>query len=104
MTSFAAANSFHSYLVSASCSDRTVRVLDLNAQSVGLTLKDCHTKPVHKIVQKFGGASPMAGGEYNANLILTGSLGDGVKTWDIRRKTQGKSYFYTGVKLKIHGN
>ena len=44
------------------------------------------------------------GGEYNANLILTGSLGDGVKTWDIRRKTQGKSYFYTGVKLKIHGN
>ena len=46
----------------------------------------------------------MAGGEYNANLILTGSLGDGVKTWDIRRKSQGKSYFYTGVKLKIYGN
>ena len=41
------------------CSDRTLRLIDLNSQRVTSKISDCHTRPVHKIIQAQYHCGPM---------------------------------------------
>ena len=91
ITTFTAANQFHSYLAICACSDRSVRVIDFNTQCVTCTVEDSHSRPIHKILQVQQGPSsskPFTSDMYsNYNMFLTGALGDGVKIWDLRTLT-----------------
>ena len=80
---FSASNRFFSYLVFCACSDKAIRILDLNEQKVCREITNVHQRPVQQIVQptKSGGnvSSPDL-----CNLFLTSALGDGAKLWDLR--------------------
>lgn len=119
ITTFTAANQFYSYIVLSACSDKTLRLIDLNSQRVTSQISDCHTRPVHKIIQaQYHCGPPMAtealwrpkngndtdvsefensqisnssATEVNSlyNIFLTGALGDGVKLWDMRTFASG---------------
>ena len=119
LATFTAANQFYSYIVLCACSDRTLRLIDLNSQRVTSQISDCHTRPVHKIIQAQYHCGPMVTDvllrppqndpncdsqdlqnnqyvdssvtEANSlyNIFLTGALGDGVKLWDMRTFASG---------------
>ena len=59
IATFTAANQFYSYVVLCACSDRTLRLIDLNTQRVTSQISDCHTRPVHKIIQAQYHCGPM---------------------------------------------
>ena len=42
------------------CSDRTLRLIDLNSQRITSQISDCHTRPVHKIIQAQYHCGPIA--------------------------------------------
>ena len=103
----------------SACSDKTLRLIDLNSQRVTSQISDCHTRPVHKIIQAQYHCGPpiVADGTWKSqnrndpdnaefqdpqisdssvtaanslyNIFLTGALGDGVKLWDMRTFASG---------------
>ena len=51
----------------SACSDKTLRLIDLNSQRVTSQIPDCHTRPVHKIIQaQYHCGPPMV-----SNVLLT---------------------------------
>ena len=41
---------FYSYIVLVACSDKSLRVMDMNAQQILRQIPHCHAKPVTKLV------------------------------------------------------
>uniref|UniRef100_T1J5W5 WD repeat-containing protein 55 homolog n=1 Tax=Strigamia maritima TaxID=126957 RepID=T1J5W5_STRMM len=79
----AAINQFYSYLVLCACSDRSVRIFDMNVGSVVQQVFDVHTKPPYKICLNSGSA--FAAQHPSAyNMFLTTAVGDNIKLWDLR--------------------
>ena len=89
INTFSAVNEFRSYLVLAACSDRSLRVIDLNKEAVTEVLPRVHQHKVHKILQVTGGDSNQDGFEPGTsssyNIFVTGALSDGIKLWDLRQ-------------------
>ena len=88
VNTFSAVNEFHSYLVLAACSDRSLRIVDLNKQAESQIIPRIHSHKVHKILQVTGGHNqngfePGCSSLYN--IFLTGAQSDGIKLWDLRQ-------------------
>ncbi len=74
----------------AACSDKSLRVVDLNRQSVAQVVPRIHTHKVHKVLQVTSGEHVNSGtfepGHSSLyNLFVTGALSDGIKLWDLRQ-------------------
>ena len=83
ITDLTAINQFYSYLVFCACSDKTVRVLDLNEQRVCAELPtSAHQRPIHSLVQSGRKGVPEEPNSHN--LFASSALADGAKLWDLR--------------------
>jgi WD40 repeat protein len=88
VNTFSAVNDFHSYIVLAACSDRSLRIIDLNKEAVTQVLPRIHQHKVHKILQVTSGCSQdefRPGSSSLYNIFITGALSDGIKLWDLRQ-------------------
>ena len=77
-------NQFFSFLALLGCSDRSVRVYDLNQGRVVRSLASCHARPVHTIIQNQGSLS-LSHPDRGYDLFLTAALSDGAALWDLRQ-------------------
>ena len=87
VTDLAAINQFFSHLVLCACSDRSLRLIDLNHQTVAREMTSVHQRPIHAVVQ------PRSNGHISSeayNLFVTSALGDGAKLWDVRSRNDGR--------------
>ncbi|XP_065660897.1 WD repeat-containing protein 27 isoform X2 [Hydra vulgaris] len=83
ISSFSAMNSFYSYLVLASCSNRDIFVYDMNVGQIRQTIKDAHTRLIHSLKQNQGSVAVTQASEAY-DLFVTAASTDGVKLWDLR--------------------
>ena len=84
VTTMSCVNQFFFFLALVGCSDRSVRVYDLNQGKVLRSLANCHSRPVYSILQNQG--SPrLSHPDRGYDLFLTAALGDGASLWDLRR-------------------
>uniref|UniRef100_A0A674KAV6 WD repeat domain 27 n=1 Tax=Terrapene triunguis TaxID=2587831 RepID=A0A674KAV6_9SAUR len=83
ITSLSAINDFHSYIILAAGSNRTLEVFDLNAGCSAAVIPDAHSRSVHQICQNKGSAFSTQPLEAY-NLFMTTATGDGIKLWDLR--------------------
>lgn len=78
----------------AACSDKSLRVIDLNKQQEVQSIPKVHSYKVSKVLQVTGANleddlySLDSSSSYN--LFLTGALSDGVKLWDLRQVTSDR--------------
>ena len=61
VTTMSCVNQFFSFLTLVGCSDRSVRVYDLNQGKVVRSLAGCHSRPVHTIIQNQAGWATLIG-------------------------------------------
>merc|ERR1719186_405293 len=71
-------NQFYSFLALASCSDKTLRVVDFNQGSVVRTFPRCHPRTPHKVVQNEGTIG-ISHPEQGYDLFVTTAVTDGAK-------------------------
>uniref|UniRef100_A0A0K2USB4 WD repeatcontaining protein 27like [Strongylocentrotus purpuratus] n=1 Tax=Lepeophtheirus salmonis TaxID=72036 RepID=A0A0K2USB4_LEPSM len=84
---FYASNSCFSHIALISCSDKSLKVFDLNYGKVCLNIPRAHSRPILSIARSEGALYKMEeeiGENEDHNLFGTYTLGDGVKIWDIR--------------------
>ncbi|EGD76726.1 hypothetical protein PTSG_08077 [Salpingoeca rosetta] len=83
LTCLSAVNSFHSHIVLAAASDRSISIFDMNRATLAHTIQRAHSRSIYRIAQHHG--SPVVSHPPDAyNLFLTGALSDGIALWDIR--------------------
>ena len=78
VTTLSCANQFFSFLTLLACSDRSVRVFDVNAGREVREVAAAHPRPVYTIQQNEG-ALGCAHPERGYDLFITAALGDGAK-------------------------
>ena len=83
ISSLACVNQFYSFLAFLACSDRAVRVFDLNQWAVVREFPRCHHRTTHTVALAEGSAS-VSHPERGYDLFVTAALGDGAKLWDLR--------------------
>ena len=83
IATLACANQFYSFVALLACSDRAVRVFDLNAWRVARELPRCHARTTHTLALAEGAAG-VAHPARAYDLFLTAALADGCKLWDLR--------------------
>ena len=83
VSTLACVNQFYSFLAFVACSDRSVRVYDLNQSAVVRTLPRCHPRTTHRICLSEGSPG-VSHPERGYDLFVTAALGDGAKLWDLR--------------------
>eukprot|EP00041_Stephanoeca_diplocostata_P029690 m.883715 g.883715 ORF g.883715 m.883715 type:complete len:963 (+) comp23611_c0_seq3:316-3204(+) len=92
ITTFAAANSYYSYLAISAGTDRSLCVLDFNVAKAVHTIPHAQARPVHRVRLNVGAphaAAPAA----SFNLFFTAAVGDGVCLWDVRAGTRAVRRF-----------
>ena len=83
ITSLSVANSFYSTLAVCGLSDKSIVVYDYNQQEVALKIADAHARATHHVATVDGSKYVPHGAE-TYNLILSCSILDDVKLWDVR--------------------
>ena len=72
-----------STLAVACCSDRALRLLDVQAGRVALTLPDAHRRPPH-LARLCEGSAHLPAAAPLYDLVGSAAVGDGVRLWDVR--------------------
>eukprot|EP00730_Choanoeca_flexa_P020238 TRINITY_DN9897_c0_g1_i4.p1 TRINITY_DN9897_c0_g1~~TRINITY_DN9897_c0_g1_i4.p1 ORF type:complete len:288 (+),score=42.85 TRINITY_DN9897_c0_g1_i4:355-1218(+) len=83
ITTMAAVNSFHSYLVLTAGSDRSLAVMDMNVARIARCYTSAQAKPVHRVCINEG-SSFVSHPTAFYNTFATTAVTDGVALWDLR--------------------
>ena len=83
ITAICAPNSYYSTLAVCGLSDKSVVIFDYNKQQVALKIEDAHTRVPHH-VRTVEGSKFVSHSSETYNLILSCSVLDDVKLWDVR--------------------
>ncbi|OQR82105.1 hypothetical protein THRCLA_11123 [Thraustotheca clavata] len=83
LTGIACANAFLSHLIVATCSDRSIRIIDVAQSKTVRTIENSHSRPAHSIVLPRASSYVSHPPNYY-DLMLTGACDSTVHLWDIR--------------------
>ena len=83
ITSMSCINQFYSFVTLIACSDRSVRVYDVNQAKIVRKINQCHSRSTHTIVQNEG-SNLYCHSDRGYDLFITSAVCDGAKLWDIR--------------------
>ncbi|CAD5117213.1 DgyrCDS6009 [Dimorphilus gyrociliatus] len=81
ITSIAAPNSYHSHLCLCSCSDKSIRVFDLNEGKEACRLES--SRIIHDLSVNEGSSGLTLSADL-FNLFVSSAVNEGVKIWDLR--------------------
>ena len=76
-------NQFFSFITFLACSDKSVKVLDVNQCQIVREFPKCHPRNIFRIVQNEGTVG-VSHPERGYDLFITAAMGDGAKLWDLR--------------------
>ena len=83
ITTLSCVNQFYSFITFLACSDKSVKVLDVNQSQIVREFPKCHPRNTFRIVQNEGTVG-VSHPERGYDLFITAALGDGAKLWDLR--------------------
>ena len=83
ITTLSCVNQFYSFITFLACSDKSVKVLDVNQCQIVREFPKCHPRNIFRVVQNEGTVG-VSHPERAYDLFITAALGDGAKLWDLR--------------------